>query len=38
MLRKILFAYGLGYLFRRFTRGSRMSPGLAPMGRRGGLR
>jgi len=32
MLRKILFAYGLNYLFRRFTRGSR---GVAPVGRRG---
>ena len=34
MLRKILFAYGLNYLFRRFTRGSR-SGATAPMGRRG---
>ena len=33
MLRKILFAYGLSYLFRRFTRGS--SRGLAGPGRRG---
>ena len=30
MLRKILFAYGLNYLFRRFTRGR----SVAPMGRR----
>ena len=35
MLRKILFAYGLGYLFRRFTGGSRMSPGYSRVGRRG---
>ena len=33
MLRKILFAYGLNYLFRRFTRGG--SRGMAPVGRRG---
>jgi hypothetical protein len=38
MLRKILVAYGLGYLFRKFTRGSRPTAGLAPVGRRGGLR
>ena len=31
MLKKILFAYGLNYLFRRFTRGR----GMAPAGRRG---
>ncbi len=35
MLRKILFAYGAGYLFRRFTRGSAMSPGYSRLGRRG---
>jgi hypothetical protein len=34
MLRKILFAYGASYLFRRFTRGSSMR-GMAPAGRRG---
>lgn len=33
MLRKILFAYGLNYLFRRFTRGS--SRGTAGASRRG---
>lgn len=33
MLRKILFAYGLNYLFRRFTRGS--PRGMAGGGRRG---
>jgi hypothetical protein len=35
MLRKILFAYGAGYLFRRFTRGrgSAMSPGYSRFGR-----
>jgi hypothetical protein len=33
MLRKILFAYGLNYLFRRFTRGSG-TRGMAPVGRR----
>jgi hypothetical protein len=35
MLRKILFAYGLNYLFRRFTRGSGGSRGMAGGGRRG---
>ena len=35
MLRKILFAYGLNYLFRRFTRGSGTSRGMTPVGRRG---
>ena len=35
MLRKILFAYGLSYLFRRFTRGSRAAPGMSGLGRRG---
>jgi len=35
MLRKILFAYGLNYLFRRFTRGSGGSRSMAPVGRRG---
>jgi hypothetical protein len=34
MLRKILFAYGLSFLFRRFTRGSGRD-GIAPIGRRG---
>ncbi len=34
MLRKILFAYGLNYLFRRFTRRSG-SRGLSGVGRRG---
>jgi hypothetical protein len=34
MLRKILFAYGLNYLFRRFTRGS-ASRGMSGVGRRG---
>jgi hypothetical protein len=34
MLRKILFAYGLNYLFRRMTRGGR-SRSMAPTGRRG---
>jgi hypothetical protein len=33
MLRKILFAYGLNYLFRRFTRGA--SRPTAGAGRRG---
>ncbi len=35
MLRKILFAYGLNYLFRRFTRGSGASRGMGMSGRRG---
>ena len=34
MLRKMLYAYGLSYLFRRFTRGS-ASRGMPSMGRRG---
>ena len=34
MLRKILFAYGLNYLFRRFTRGSGPR-GMSGVGRRG---
>ena len=34
MLRKILYAYGLSYLFRRLTRGSDRGA-MAPVGRRG---
>jgi hypothetical protein len=34
MLRKILFAYGASYLFRRFTRGSAMAPSGSRFGRR----
>jgi hypothetical protein len=37
MLRRLLFTIGMGYLMRRLSGGSRMSPGLRGS-RRGGLR